>query len=186
MDYQNLHQTKNTISVYDETKRQFPVYRALDFYILQLQTAGVKCGILTENNAANTNARMDHYLNDVYGIHLTVGEAQSGQFNLRDKCQQYSQNLNQLDKTLSGFGAKKQRLYLHFQKYLLCIYLGIYKQLYEFAYTLFSTCNYLPLSQDSRSGGVCALQSYLLSQTGRVVVRKNERDVSDRTLDNAS
>ena len=105
---------------------------------------------------------------------------------MRDKCQQYSQNLNQLDKTLSGFGAKKQRLYLHFQKYLLCIYLGIYKQLYEFAYTLFSTCNYLPLSQDSRSGGVCALQSYLLSQTGRVVVRKNERDVSDKTLDNAS
>ena len=147
MDYQNLHQTKNTISVYDETKRQFPIYRALDFYILQLQTVGVKCG-----------------------IHLTAGEAQSGQFNLRDKCQQYSQNLNQLDKTLSGFGAKKQRLYLHFQKYLLCIYLGIYKQLYEFACRLFSTCNYLPLSQNSQNGGVRTLQSYLLMQIGRVVV----------------
>lgn len=68
----------------------------------------------------------------------------------------------------------------------MCIYLGIYKQLYEFAYTLFSTCNYLPLSQDSQNGGVCALQSYLLSQTGRVVVRRSEKDVSDRTLDNSS
>ena len=78
VDYQNLHQTKNTISVYDETKRQFPIYRALDFYILQLQTVGVKCGILTENNAANTNAKIDFYLNEVYGIHLTAGEAQNG------------------------------------------------------------------------------------------------------------
>lgn len=185
VDYQNLHQTKNTISVYDETRRQFAVYRALDFYILQLETAGVKCGVLTENSAANTNAKMDFYLGEVYGVHLTAGEAQEGQFNLRDKCQQYSQSLNRLDKTLSGFGAKKQRLYLHFQKYLLCIYLGIYRRLYDFAYTLFSTCNYLPLGQDSRNGGVRALQSHLLAQAGRVVVRQSERDVGDRILDNA-
>lgn len=61
--------------MYDETRRQFSIYRALDFYILQLQTAGVKCGILTENNAANTNAKMDFYLKDVYRVNLTVGEA---------------------------------------------------------------------------------------------------------------
>ncbi|CAL6002637.1 Dynein_heavy chain [Hexamita inflata] len=131
VDNKKLKDVETTINTFGLSKAQYTMFKNFEIKTNNLCELAHSMELMNEQLAINSGKGIDNIINQL----------QCNQFDYKESITKCKQLKIELERQITTFTAKKQNLYLYFQKNLLCLYLQYMKQIQNIAKQVFITHN---------------------------------------------